>query len=143
MSNSYLRSVLNALYVHGMNKQINEDIHFRVMQILEENPEISQRELAERLNVSLGSVNFCVKALVDKSLIKVRNFRNSDKKLRYAYFLTPQGLAEKTALAGRFLQRKMAEFEALKEEIAQLEKSISDSETESDDQFSAYKKTGK
>lgn len=93
---------------------------FRVLRTLEARPETSQRELADSLGVSLGKANYCLKALVDKGLVKVRNFRNSKNKLAYAYVLTPSGVAAKAALSGRFLKRKMAEYEALRQEIEEL-----------------------
>lgn len=95
---------------------------FRVLRTLEARPETSQRELAESMGMSLGKANYCLKALVDKGLVKVRNFRNSRNKLAYAYVLTPSGAAAKAALTGRFLKRKMAEYEALEAEIEQLKR---------------------
>ena len=92
--------------------------------MLEENPHLSQRELAEALGVSVGKANYCMKALLDKGLIKVQNFRNSQNKLRYAYFLTPQGLLEKAGLATRFLRRKVDEYERLREEIETLQSEV-------------------
>ena len=91
------------------------------MRELEGNPELSQRELAKLLGISLGIVNYCLKGLAEKGQVKVRNFRASDNKLRYAYVLTPQGLSAKAAMTARFLKRRVAEFEALKAEIEALE----------------------
>ena len=88
---------------------------------MEASPDLSQRDLAVELGVSLGAVNYCLRALVEKGQVKVRNFRASDNKLRYAYVLTPQGIAEKTRLTGAFLRRKMVEYEELKAEIAAVE----------------------
>ena len=107
-----------------MTKQVNDDIRFRVMRELEGNPELSQRELAKSLGISLGIVNYCLKGLAEKGQVKVRNFRASDNKLRYAYVLTPQGLSAKAAMTARFLKRRVAEFEALKAEIEALETSM-------------------
>lgn len=104
-----------------MSKSDAEDVRFRVLRLLEDSPELSQRQLAAELGVSVGAVNFCLRALVEKGQVKIRNFRASDNKLRYAYILTPQGIAEKTRLTGAFLKRKMAEYEALKAEIAAVE----------------------
>ncbi len=92
------------------------------MRALDVNPNISQRELAEAMGISLGKVNYCLRALVDKGLVKVRNFRNSKNKLAYAYLLTPDGATAKTRLTARFLKRKVAEYEALRREIEQLER---------------------
>jgi EPS-associated MarR family transcriptional regulator len=80
--------------------------------------------MSEELGVSLGAVNYCLKALVEKGQVKIRNFRAANNKLRYAYVLTPRGLAEKTRLTGRFLKRKIAEYEALKAEIEAIQKSL-------------------
>lgn len=90
------------------------------MRLLEENPDLTQRELAERLGVSVGGVNYCLKALVQKGWVKVQNFSQSKNKLGYVYLLTPTGVAEKAALTGRFLRRKMAEYGELRAEIESL-----------------------
>lgn len=93
----------------------------KVLRLLQANPQMNQRELAAALGVSLGKTNFCLKALLDKGLLKMHNFQSSKRKLAYAYLLTPAGLAEKTALTGRFLTRKMQEYEQLKVEIEMLQ----------------------
>lgn len=95
-------------------------VRFRVMRAIEQNPHLSQRDLAKELGLSLGGINFCIKALIEKGAIKVENFRASDKKMRYAYILTPVGIHEKARLTGRFLHRKMQEYDALKAEIESL-----------------------
>jgi EPS-associated MarR family transcriptional regulator len=95
-----------------------------VLRLIEENPEMSQRQIADELGVSLGGVNYCLKALVDKGLIKVKNFRNSNNKMAYAYFLTAKGIKEKAALTKAFLKRKMKEYELLKAEIESLKHEI-------------------
>ena len=92
-----------------------------MLRLLESNPQMSQRDLAVALGVSLGKTNFCLKALLDKGLLKVQNFQSSKRKLAYAYLLTPAGLAEKTVLASRFLVRKRDEFALLKAEIELLQ----------------------
>jgi EPS-associated MarR family transcriptional regulator len=97
-----------------------DDTRFRVLHLLQQNPDISQRELAKAMGISLGRVNFVLNALVDKGLIKVSNFRKSDKKIRYTYMLTPSGVAEKIGLTANFLKRKISEYEALKAEIESL-----------------------
>ena len=101
--------------------KLQEDTYFRVMRILKENPDLTQRELAEKLGVSLGGLNYCLKALMEKGLVKMRNFANSKNKFGYVYVLTTSGMAEKAAITHRFLQRKMEEYEALKVEIKALE----------------------
>jgi len=88
---------------------------------LHENPELSQRELGERVGISLGAVNYCLKALMDRGLVKAQNFKRSPNKMGYAYVLTPAGMVEKSLLTARFLKRKMADYEALKKEIGDLE----------------------
>ena len=97
--------------------QKSEDLNFRVLRFVEEYPDRSQREISRALGLSLGGVNYCLKALIDKGLIKIENFRTSSNKLGYLYVLTPQGIAERAALTNRFLRRKLAEYEALKAEI--------------------------
>lgn len=111
------------------HKQTQEDTHFRVMALLERTPDISQRDLAKALGVSLGGVNYVLRALVDRGMVKAQNFSKSERKLSYAYVLTPQGLAEKTKLTGYFLKRKMAEYEALKAEIDLLKQQVVSSNT--------------
>ena len=106
--------------------QIQEDTYFRLMRILQENPDLTQRELAEELGVSLGGLNYCLKALIDKGWVKVQNFQNSKNKFKYVYLLTPRGIAERVALTSRFLERKMREYEALKEEIEVLREDADD-----------------
>ncbi|EEB82353.1 transcriptional regulator [Roseobacter sp. GAI101] len=90
------------------------------MHLLEQNPELSQRQLADALGISLGAVNYCLRALVEKGEVKIRNFRAADNKLRYAYILTPKGIRRKSLLTAGFLQRKLREYNALKDEIAAL-----------------------
>jgi len=101
--------------------KLQEDTHFRVMRILQENPDLTQRELAERVGVSVGGLNYCLKALMEKGLVKMKNFSNSKNKFGYVYVLTPRGMAEKAAITHRFLQRKVEEYEALKAEIQALQ----------------------
>ena len=101
-----------------------EDTRFRVLRLLEENPELTQREIADHLGVSLGGVNYCLGALIDKGFVKIQNFQNSDNKIGYAYLLTPQGIYEKSKLTANFLSRKMKEYEALKAEIKALKADI-------------------
>jgi EPS-associated MarR family transcriptional regulator len=95
------------------------------MRLLEANPQMNQRELSKSLGVSLGGINYCLNALAAKGSIKIQNFRNNKNKWVYAYFLTPQGLAEKTAMTGSFLKRKIKEYQLLKEEIEALSREIS------------------
>lgn len=97
-----------------------EDAHFRVLTLVRQRPELSQRQMAAELGISLGWVNFCLTELVGRGHIKIENFRNSNAKLGYLHVLTPEGIAERTRLAARFLRRKRAEYEALKAEIEAL-----------------------
>ncbi len=104
--------------------KIQEDTHFRIMRILQDNPDLTQRELAEKLGMSVGGLNYCLNALIDKGLVKMQNFSNSKNKFKYVYLLTPLGIAEKVALTSRFLKRKMAEYDALKVEIEALKTEV-------------------
>lgn len=108
-------------------KTINPDIHFRVLNAIEENPHITQRELAQKLGVSLGGINFCLKALVEIGHLKINNFQKNSNKSAYLYLLTPTGLSNKAILATSFLKRKMDEYKALKMEIDLVKSKIKDS----------------
>src|SRR5690606_3629067 len=113
--------VFTDLYILPINS-IREESYLKVLRLLEENPRLNQRELSEALGVSLGKTNYCLRALLDKGLIKIQNFRNNQNKLSYAYLLTPVGVTAKAELTVRFLSVKMQEYEALKLEIAQLKR---------------------
>jgi EPS-associated MarR family transcriptional regulator len=102
-------------------KTIDLDLHFRILNLLEDNPDISQREIAHKLGISLGGANYCLKALVDIGHIKIHNFNKNPKKIGYLYLLTPKGISEKVSLTSGFLKRKMAEYHALKKEIDSLQ----------------------
>jgi EPS-associated MarR family transcriptional regulator len=106
---------LNALFM------LDETTHYSLLKALEENPGLSQRDLAKRLGVSLGKVNFCLNALVEKGSIKINNFRNSENKLAYAYLLTPQGIESRAKMTVAFLKYKTQEYERLRIEIEQLQ----------------------
>lgn len=103
---------------------MKDDIHFRVLKIIDSSPQITQRELADELGVSLGKANYCLRLLIDKGWLKARNFKNSRNKMAYAYLLTPTGIEEKAAMTIDFLRRKMDEYEVLKQEIEQLKSEI-------------------
>lgn len=103
---------------------MSEDTHYNVLKLIEENPRITQRELALALGVSLGKVNYCLKAVLEKGWVKANNFKNSNNKMAYAYLLTPKGIEAKTALSLQFLKKKMKEYEQLKQEISQLQKTL-------------------
>ena len=100
-----------------MNKKTNNQDHFNVMRKIEKQPKTSQRDLAEQLGFSLGKLNYCLKALQQKGLIKIKNFQRHTNKLNYIYIITPKGIAEKTKLTVNFMKRKMKEYEELKEEL--------------------------
>jgi len=108
-----------------------EDTAFRVMRLLQANPDLTQRELAEQLGVSVSGMNYCLKALMDKGWVKMQNFSQSKNKFGYVYILTPTGIAHKATLASRFLKRKMQEYESLTAEIQSLKHEVSDTESAS------------
>jgi EPS-associated MarR family transcriptional regulator len=97
-----------------------DDTLFWTLKALQENPGVTQRTLAKEVGINVSTINFCLKALVEKGWIKMGNFSNNPDKLSYAYLLTPTGVAEKAVLTRRFLQRKMAEYEKLRGEIDAL-----------------------
>lgn len=109
------------------NSSLQEESQLKVLRMLEANPHMTQRDLAEALGISLGKANYCLKALLDKGLIKVQNLRNSQNKLAYAYLVTPIGILEKAELTARFLKRKVAEYESLKHEIEALRREVDQS----------------
>ena len=94
------------------------------MKALEKAPEQSQRALSERCGVSLGSIHYCLNALIEKGYVKAQNFKNAQNKLAYAYILTPSGISHKKELTLAFLRRKQAEYEALQQEIKALEEDL-------------------
>lgn len=104
-----------------MNKK-NKDDFFDILRKIEKNPGESQRKLARQLNISLGKLNYCLKALKDKGLIKIKNFKKHKNKLGYMYLLTPKGVAEKTILTFKFMERKLKEYDELKSEYEKIQK---------------------
>jgi len=103
---------------------LQEENHLKVLRLLQANPQLNQRELADALGVSLGKTNYCLKALLGKGFIKMQSFNKSQNKLAYAYLLTPTGIVEKAGLTVRFLARKVAEFESLTLEIEALKSEV-------------------
>ena len=99
----------------------NHEIHLKVLRHLEGHPDVTQRELARHLGVSLGKANYCLKALIDRGWIKANNFKNSNNKAAYAYLLTPRGIEQKALITMRFLQQKLLEYEQLKQELNTLQ----------------------
>ena len=112
------------------SNKVNAEVTLQVMAHLEGNPRHSQREIAGKLGVSLGSVNYCIKELIKKGFIKVENFRKNSNKLGYAYLLTPSGVHEKASLTVSFLKRKQREYAELEIEIAALREEVAKLEQE-------------
>jgi EPS-associated MarR family transcriptional regulator len=103
---------------------LDETTHYTLLKMLEHNPGLSQRDLAKKLGISLGKVNYCLNALVEKGCLKIGNFRKSNNKLAYAYLLTPRGIEQKARMTVEFLQIKMREYERLKTEIEELSREV-------------------
>jgi len=99
---------------------LTDEVRYRLMRLVAARPEMSQRELARELGISLGKLNFCLRALVSKGLIKAINFKSNKNKACYLYFLTPRGAEEKARITVRFLQRKLAEYESMRIEIEEI-----------------------
>lgn len=102
--------------------ELSDDLRYRLLRLIEDNPNLSQRQLASSLGISLGKVNYCLRALMEKGWVKARNFKNSRNKWAYLYLLTPSGVEEKAKVTYRFLKQKIAEVEALRSEIAEVER---------------------
>jgi EPS-associated MarR family transcriptional regulator len=109
---------------------MNAEIRYRILKAVETEPQITQRELASRLGISLGKVNYCLRALIRKGFLKAKNFKNSSRKRQYVYNLTPQGVAERTRVAIAFLMVKSAEFDEIRAEIDRLEAQLAAQEAE-------------
>lgn len=109
-------------HVHRLNAPMNDNTSYGLLKTLEDNPSLSQRDLAKRLGISLGKVNFCLNALIEKGCLKIKNFRNSGNKLAYAYLLTPRGVEQKARMTLEYLQIKVQECERLRVEIAELKR---------------------
>ena len=103
---------------------LTDEYRCKILRIIEQDPDISQRELARALGISLGRANFCLQALIEKGWIKANNFKNSNNKKAYMYILTRRGIAEKARVTTRFLERKMAEYEAIQREIESLKHEV-------------------
>ncbi|RTL97084.1 MarR family EPS-associated transcriptional regulator [Ancylobacter aquaticus] len=108
----------------GRRDRLQEDARLRVLHLLQENAEMSQRELAEAVGISVGGVHYVLSAMIEKGLVKLGNFTAAKDKRRYAYILTPKGMAAKAAIARRVLRRKIDEYEALKAEVDALRDEI-------------------
>jgi EPS-associated MarR family transcriptional regulator len=103
---------------------ISDEIEYRLLRLLDKNPHLSQRELAKHMGISLGKVNYCLRALMEKGVIKARNFYHNKDKSAYAYFLTPKGIQEKAQVTYRFLKQKMDEYEVLRQEIELIQQDV-------------------
>jgi EPS-associated MarR family transcriptional regulator len=101
---------------------LTDETRYRILKLLEAEPHASQRRIANELGISLGRVNFCLQALIERGLVKVNNFRNSANKRAYLYLLTPRGIEEKGTVTARFLKHKLAEYESLKREVEELQR---------------------
>jgi len=103
---------------------MNTEIHYRLLKLVEQNPNMTQRQMAEEMGLSLGKFNYCLKELVKKGIVKIDRFKTSNNKAGYMYLLTPHGLEEKSSITIRFLKRKMEEYEELKNEIQELRQEV-------------------
>lgn len=103
---------------------MSDEIHYKILNSLQVNPQISQRDLAKELGVSLGKANYCLRALIERGWVKARNFQQSNNKKAYAYLLTPKGIEEKARVTVRFLKYKLNEYETLKREIDLMRQEI-------------------
>jgi EPS-associated MarR family transcriptional regulator len=111
-----------------LRTQLQEDTTYRLLRMLQANPDLTQREIAQQLGMSTSGLNYCLKALIAKGLVKVGNFSQSKNKFGYIYVLTPQGIAEKDLLTGRFIRCKMAKYEQLQAEIESLKVEMSNAD---------------
>jgi MarR family transcriptional regulator, temperature-dependent positive regulator of motility len=127
------KSVSHPLCQHALSRArqggsvpetLSDETRYRLLKYLEANPDASQRALARELGVSLGKVNYCMRALLDRGWVKMLNVKNSDNKLAYKYLLTPKGIEQKARITVRFLRKRLAEYEALEEEISMLRKEV-------------------
>ena len=103
-----------------MTSEHEQRLHYQLFKLIEQNPDISQRQLAKQLGLSLGKLNYCMRTLVTKGLVKVQNFRGHNNKLAYTYLLTPKGIETKIRMTYQFFQQAEAEYESLKQEIERL-----------------------
>lgn len=117
--------IVQVLNIRGAAR-LKDEIIYKLLKLIENEPHLSQREIAQKMGVSLGKTNYCLKALIDKGFIKLQNFYNNKKKTAYIYFLTPQGIEEKATVTYRFLQRKIKEYENIKQEIESLKVEAAD-----------------
>ena len=103
-----------------MNHNYEQEIRYRLLKVLSQDPNLGQRDMAKRMGISLGKVNYCVSGLASKGWIKITRFKSAKKKIPYTYMLTPKGVEEKGRLTLRFLKRKLSEYEEIKKQIREL-----------------------
>lgn len=108
---------------------LTDEYRYRILRLLERDPRASQRQIADELGISLGRVNYCLKALIEKGLVKVNNFRSSASKRAYLYLLTPRGIEERALVTARFLRRKLDEYDALSRELEELRREAANTPT--------------
>lgn len=120
---------MNVLGIKGSEM---EELHYKLLKVLQENPDLSQREIARKVGISLGKTNYCLQALIEKGWIKVSSFRRSENKVAYAYLLTPRGIEGKIQATADFFRRKVSEYEALEKEIEQLRGEVRNSQQQAD-----------
>ena len=106
-------------------KEHQEDAKFRIFQIINENPKMTTRQMAQKVGISNGSAYYLLISLIDMGFVKLSNFKDSSQKIKYSYLLTPKGIREKSLVTGKFLKRKKQEYELLKKEISELERDLS------------------
>ena len=111
---------------------LSDEYRYKILRLLEVDPQMSQRDIARELGISLGKANYCLQALIERGLVKANNFKNSRNKQAYMYLLTRRGIVEKVHITARFLERKMAEYEALEKEIEQLQTYVRKDRTQAD-----------
>ena len=121
---------------------LTDETRYRILKLLEAEPHASQRRIAEDLGISLGRVNFCVQALIEKGLVKANNFRNNANKRAYLYLLTPRGIEEKAVVTARFLKRKLDEYESLKREVQELQQEAAKATSDSAQRHSTQEPNG-
>jgi EPS-associated MarR family transcriptional regulator len=115
-----------------MNPTVEDEMRYRLLRYFEQHPHASQRELARELGISVGKVNYCLRALIQRGWVKMRNFRDSTNKLAYTYTLTSKGIEERVSVASRFLRRKLAEYDALSQEIERLTQDLREDRDQAD-----------
>jgi len=118
-----------------MPHALSHEVRYRLLKYLGDHPEATQRELAQHLGVSVGKINYCLRALISKGWVKIRNFRNSKRKAAYLYLLTPRGMDEKLTVTSAFLRRKLEEYEVLSKEIERLTREVSETSPASADEM--------